>query len=241
MEGAPQLDFSGFLKSEDANLFEEDEATLLSLKVSQPHHRRLTSATDDVADSTNPFLYERADDWHQRLLVGPPYSVQDVQINLYIQSDQMRPSVAILKDDSFIIAWQSQGQDGSGAGVYARRYSNDTAVYNQEFLVNTYTPHDQTYPFVAALKDGGFIITWTSDQQDSSNGGVYAQRYYANATKYGPEFQVNQYVTLDQVQPRAISLADGGYLITWASYKQNGSDYGVYAQIYNSNGQYKEE
>jgi hypothetical protein len=42
-------------------------------------------------------------------------------VNTYTTNDQMRPSVALDDRGDLVIAWQSNGQDGSGYGVFARR------------------------------------------------------------------------------------------------------------------------
>ena len=55
-----------------------------------------------------------------------------------------------------------------------------------EFRVNTHTSGSQDYETgddqIAALKDGGFIVTWTSSSQDGSGDGVYGQRFNADGT-----------------------------------------------------------
>ncbi|NJR66614.1 MAG: hypothetical protein HC772_16965 [Leptolyngbyaceae cyanobacterium CRU_2_3] len=48
---------------------------------------------------------------------------QEFQVNSETSNNQENPSVAIDAGGNFIIAWESQNQDGSGSGVYARRYS----------------------------------------------------------------------------------------------------------------------
>jgi hypothetical protein len=91
---------------------------------------------------------------------------------------------------------------------------------------------------VAALRDGGYVVTWTSGGQDGDDGsGVYAQRYDASGTKVGGEFQVNTYTTGSQHANGVTALADGGYVITWISDGQDGSGFGIYSQRYDASGQ----
>ena len=54
----------------------------------------------------------------------------------------------------------------------------------------------------------------------------------AAQTKIGPEFQVNNYTTNDQNYPSISSLNNGNFVITWNSNRQDGSGYGIYAQIF---------
>ena len=64
---------------------------------------------------------------------------------------------------------------------------------------------DQSYPSVAALAGGGFVVTWTSSGQDGSGYDIYGQRYAADGTAVGSEFRVNTFTTNDQ----DLSLRDG--------------------------------
>jgi len=56
--------------------------------------------------------------------------------------------------------------------------------------LNTYTSSSQYSPSTTALNDGGFVITWQSDNQDGSSYGIYAQRYNADGSVNGAEFPV---------------------------------------------------
>jgi hypothetical protein len=87
--------------------------------------------------------------------------------------------VAAAMDDSgqFVIAWQSDGQDGSGQGIYARHFDSSGAAVEIEFRVNSYTTDGQTQPAIAMDADGDFVAAWKSDGQDGSFDGVFAQRY----------------------------------------------------------------
>ncbi|MGL5094775.1 MAG: Ig domain-containing protein, partial [Planctomycetia bacterium] len=48
-------------------------------------------------------------------------------VNTFTTDSQSRPSVAMDADGDFVVAWGSYGQDGSGSGVYAQRYFENTA------------------------------------------------------------------------------------------------------------------
>ena len=106
---------------------------------------------------------------------------------------------------------------------------------NSEFRVNsTLYGSSQQNQNITSLADGGFLITWRSFVQDGSEGGIYAQRYAANGSAIGSEFQVNTYTTGHQDSPCATSLTDGGFLITWYSYDPGHT--GFYAQRYAADG-----
>lgn len=157
----------------------------------------------------------------------------EVQVNTYTDGDQSRPSVTSLTGGGYVVTWFSQGQDGDGYGVYAQRYDASGVAEGGEVQVNTYTTGDQLFSSVSALSDGGYVITWTSADEDGSGAGVYSQRYDSAGSPVGGEVQVNTYTEGDQTQPSVAGLADGTYVVAWASYFQEGGDgVDIYAQRY---------
>ena len=52
----------------------------------------------------------------------------------------------------------------------------------------------------------------------------------------GSEFQVNTYTSSYQVTADITSLSDGGFVVTWQSSYQDGDEYGIYGQRYDSSG-----
>ncbi len=86
------------------------------------------------------------------------------------------------------------------------------------------------------LSNGGFVICWTSFEQDSSWDGIFGQIYNEWGVKVGNEFGVNTYTAHKQSHPDICALQDGKFIIVWVSYEQDGSEYGVYGQIFDENG-----
>ncbi|WP_143854090.1 beta strand repeat-containing protein [Nostoc sp. 'Peltigera membranacea cyanobiont' 210A] len=105
-----------------------------------------------------------------------------------------------------------------------------------EFKINTYTNSNQSNPTVAMDADGDFVISWSSYTQDGSSNGIYAQRYNSAGVAVGGEFKVNTYTNSTQYNPTVAMDADGDFVISWNSYGQDGSSWGIYAQRYNSAG-----
>jgi hypothetical protein len=160
----------------------------------------------------------------------------EFQVNTYTAGDQNDARVGMDTLGNFAVAWSSYGQDGSGWGVYAQRYDSLGLAQGSEFRVNTTTAGDQRYVSVAMNGTGNFVVSWSSYGQDGSGWGVYAQRYDAFGTAQGGEFQVNTYTAGDQMYPSAAMDLAGDFVITWSSYGQDGSGWGVYAQRFNASG-----
>ena len=73
---------------------------------------------------------------------------------------QWRQVVASDAAGNFVVVWKSDGQDGSGRGVFGQRYDASGARAGAEFQVNTYTTGDQDRPRVASDAAGNFVVAW---------------------------------------------------------------------------------
>ncbi len=93
---------------------------------------------------------------------GAPLS-GEIAVNVHTTALQYRPVVAIDADGDFVVAWESRYQDGSGYGIFARRFAA-TGASGPEFRVNTYTTFSQDYPAIAGDDAGNFVVTWSSSQ-----------------------------------------------------------------------------
>ncbi|PHO02091.1 hypothetical protein CSC82_20455 [Rhodobacteraceae bacterium 4F10] len=134
------------------------------------------------------------------------------------------PVVAAIANGGFVIAWTSEGQDGDGKGIFARRFDENGDAIGEEFRVNTFTLFDQQTPAITSLPDGGFTIVWESDRQDGYEGGIYGQRYDADGNRTGGEVQVSQAPQTDQSSPDIISFADGSTMVAWRSQTASNSE-----------------
>ncbi|MBB3944074.1 methionine-rich copper-binding protein CopC, partial [Sphingorhabdus rigui] len=159
----------------------------------------------------------------------------EFRINSYTNSFQYDPSVAALSDGGWIVIWNSLGQDGSGWGIYGQKYKSSGIVEGPEFRVNSFTSGDQIQPSVAALSDGGWVVSWSSNNNQGL-GNIYGQKYDSSGVKSGPEFQINSYVGNTQGNSSIIALTDGGWVVTWLSPSLDGSWRGVYSQRFDKLG-----
>ncbi|UVC07722.1 cadherin-like domain-containing protein [Rhizobium sp. TH2] len=166
---------------------------------------------------------------------GTPQGVEQ-HVSAHTASDQNTPSVVALEDGGWVVTWQSNLQDGSGYGIYQQAYNADGTTRGTETRVNTYVTNSQELQQIIALPDGGWVIAWRSDGQDGSSYGVYQQVYNANGSARGVETQVNTYTSGGQEQPQFTLLPDGGWVVTWQSDLQDGSNYGIYQQVFNADG-----
>jgi len=104
-----------------------------------------------------------------------------------------------------------------------------------EFRINSYTANHQTLPAVAADGAGNFVVVWDSNLQDGSAYGVFGQQFNSAGFPAG-EFRVNSYTTDSQAAPAVAADGLGNFVVTWSSYAQDGSGWGVFGQRFDSAG-----
>jgi hypothetical protein len=159
----------------------------------------------------------------------------EFQINSAWQGDQMFPAVGALADGGYVVCWHSP--DDSGFGVFCQRFDADSGRVGGEFRANTTTRDNQWDPVVAGLSGGGFIVIWSSQNQDGSDYGVFGQMFDGEGKKKVEEFQVNSTTLYNQYDPAVSPLSDGGFVVCWQSLGQDGSDFGCFGQMFDADGQ----
>jgi len=98
--------------------------------------------------------------------------------------------VTALSNGDFVVTWESYDgvDDTSGSGIKARIFDAGGNEVVSEFLVNEETNSNQFAPSVAALPNGGFVVTWYSYDgvDDTSQTGIKARVFDADGTPLGP-------------------------------------------------------
>jgi hypothetical protein len=161
---------------------------------------------------------------------------EEFQINSFTIGAQTYPSVASDASGNFVVVWDSNGQDGSGKGIFGQRYDSAGVPLGSEFRVNSYTTNAQSMPFVALDAGGNFVVAWHSYFQDGSYLGIFGQRYDAGGVPQGNEFRINSYTASNQTRPSVTSDASGNFVVVWDSYGQDGDGFGIFGQRYDSAG-----
>ncbi len=156
----------------------------------------------------------------------------EFRTNQATAGDQKYPAIAIDSSGNFVVTWVSDNQDGSGLGVYARRYSAAGTAQGNEFKVNGTTGGDQDEPSIAMASGGAFVVTWTSGAD------VWAQRYSAAGAALGGEFRVNSNTAKTDDNSVVAMDAAGNFVVVWNSNHQDGTGnrYGIFGQRYNAAG-----
>jgi Ca2+-binding RTX toxin-like protein len=138
--------------------------------------------------------------------------------------------IEVLQSGKFVISWQSASPNDTGYDIRAQIFNADGSRSGGEFRVNTTLDANQYDATVTALTNGGFAVVWTSDGQDGSGQGIYAQRYSASGAKVGGEILVTATVDGDQSQPTTTALENGSFIVSWT--QADGAGTGVFSRTF---------
>jgi len=175
---------------------------------------------------------------------GTPVDVQ-FEVNTFTTNHQRIPSVASDAGGSFVVAWESNGSNGTDTDSYsaqARRYDDSGTPAGNEFQVNTYTRFRQQYSAVAFDGQGDFVVAWESNGSngtDTDRYSIQAKRFDDNGTPVSGEFQVNSFTTSHQYRPALAADGQGNFIVAWESHGSYGTDtdgFSIQAQRYDATG-----
>jgi hypothetical protein len=164
-------------------------------------------------------------------------------------------AVAADADGDFVVVWTdtTPGHEGVWAKMYKQtstpnadgsRTTTVTVVQVINPATGTYWANNEILisaglnvsdVSVARDIDGDFVVTWSA-WNAATDWDVFAQRFNSAGQAQGGVFMVNSYTTGAQQYSSVAMDADGDFVITWQSFEQDGSGWGVYAQRYLPNG-----
>ena len=136
---------------------------------------------------------------------------------------QHSPHLAALADGGMVVTWVGDdAESGASQGVFARLFASDGTPLGDEFGVNATLYATQNEPRVAALADGGFVVTWYDDYDEHTDGFVgrmMARLYSADGVAQGTEFAVAPdlaaYSYGGNADQDVLALPDGGFLVVF--------------------------
>jgi hypothetical protein len=150
--------------------------------------------------------------------------------------NQYQPAVAAFDDGSFLVVYRNdvvaQG-DGSGATILGQYYDASGNTVGSRFVVNTTTSSDQHDAQALTLSGNKVLVSYR--MSDGSSNGVYGKIYDSAGNVLKNEFRLNTTTSSDQAHHEFRSLADGGFILTYAS-ADAGGNYRILAQRYDNNG-----
>jgi hypothetical protein len=184
----------------------------------------------------------------------------DVAVSTFTNNFQINPAVTTLNNGNVVIVWASFNQASSSSlqDVYAKILSPAGLTISNQFLINQFTDYNQRTPAIAALNNGGFVVTWVSEQQrvvtpnlganemassasalasSAPSADIYARLYTSNGAPSTGEFLVNSDAN-PCANPAVASASDSSFIVTWDAHDMfnatNSLD--IYARTFSSAG-----
>lgn len=161
--------------------------------------------------------------------VGPEF-----QVNGQTTDSQGLPKISADGSGRFVVVWQGEAQDGSGSGVFARRFDAAGDALGPEFRVNSATTSDQDYAAVSLDGAGGFAVVWQSGPPGPVSQTIRARRFDSSGQPVGNEFEVGSHHGGLDLAPEVVSDREGNFVVVWQAYGEDG--YGVFGQRFDATG-----
>jgi Ca2+-binding RTX toxin-like protein len=160
----------------------------------------------------------------------------EILVNATEAGSQDAPTVQALAGGGFVVTWQDSSASGGTTDYLIRGQIFDAvgARVGAEFTVNSATAGIQTDADVAALPNGGFVVTWTTDDAaPGTNADIKAQLFDVSGNKVGGEIIVAANAG-NEIQPEVAVDSLGRFVITWADF--SGGTGAIKTRAYDSAG-----
>ncbi len=140
--------------------------------------------------------------------LGPQFLVNSNSAGM-----QRDPDIAMDAAGNFVIVWQDESAtDGSGWGVFGRRYDKNGVAQGPQFQLSASGAGDQRDPSIAMDYIGNFVCTWA----DNSSGDydVKIRRFDRFATPLTGDITVNSIAGGDQEYAKSAMTQSGQRIAT---------------------------
>lgn len=170
----------------------------------------------------------------------------DTIVNTELSGDVVdNPKVLALKNSTFLVIWEYKSASTS-MGIYGKIYNNaDLSVATKNmFLISEklsdtaiFSDADIGYPNVSLFKNGSFVVTWHSKNQDGYNNySVFFQIFDQDGNKIGSIINATSSSSADNDKEPFVQVLKGGNIvITWTKIRTS-SFYDIFGRIFGPNG-----
>jgi hypothetical protein len=181
----------------------------------------------------------------------------DLVVSTFTNNFQINPALTVLNNSNVVVVWASFNQAGSNSlqDVYGQIFTPAGAKVGANFLINQFISYNQRTPAIAALKNGGFVVAWVSEQQRvvgsapatllspgqlaalAPSVDIYARLYASNGVAQNNEFLVNTDFN-PCANPGVAVASDGSFMVVWGAYDMDNptNSWDIYARTFSSAG-----
>ncbi len=133
-------------------------------------------------------------------------------VNVFETGDQSNPALAPLPDGGWLAVWESDGQDGSGKGLYGRPFAAD-GTGGMETRLTVSTTGNQEMPFLLTGQDGETLMFWS--ERTGSEARILGGTLTADGWAQPFEWLISGLAGFRDELPAATWLPDGKAVVVW--------------------------
>jgi uncharacterized protein YebE (UPF0316 family) len=146
----------------------------------------------------------------------------EILVNTATNSWKKEATITALNNGGFVVAWEDDSQGVGGAGgdssnfaIKAQVFDADGTRLGGEILVNTTTDRSQLDPTIAALGNGGFVVSWEDWGFHTGAVVIKAQVFAFDGDRVGNEILVNTTTEGHQFNPTITALDNDSFVVAW--------------------------
>ena len=200
----------------------------------QPHDPDVAALPDGgavVVWSADTGVGTGHDVWFQLMTADGETFGGSVRANAAAAGGQFVPRVAALGEHGFVVVREADGgQDGSGLGIFGRRFTLGGQPVTDDFVVNEETAQDQRWPTVAGWSDGAFVVSYAGLEEGGGYRDVFVRRFSDAGVPLAGATRANLFTTMSQDVPSVATYTEG-FVVVWTSPAQ-APPYDQYNEIY---------
>ncbi|QOJ23020.1 MAG: DUF4347 domain-containing protein [Gammaproteobacteria bacterium] len=142
----------------------------------------------------------------------------EFQVNTTTTKFPDNSSLTALSNGGFVAIWQALDVGRASFGIFVQRFDANGVAQGGELRVNT-TIETSSDPSIAALTDGGFVVSWQASND------IKAKRYDANGNEVGV-------VDFSATADRLFNWAESAYTALFPNHATSQEIAGYHARLY---------
>ncbi|MDR5653757.1 hypothetical protein [Ruixingdingia sedimenti] len=147
----------------------------------------------------------------------------------------LSPQITALAGGGFVVTWYG----GQEAEIFVQGFDAEGVVTGGPTRLQGMTGIQGDYfPQIAALDDGGFVVTWYGNTSDGQGFDIFVQRFDAAGETSGGLTRLQGMAgNLTDYTPRITALDDGGFVVMWVAETTDGQGYDIFVQGFDAAGE----
>jgi hypothetical protein len=189
-------------------------------------------AVSVLKDSTFVLCYNKTDEYYTYNSVFAQLfdlNGQKIGDEVEISTNALFSNIERLSDGSYIIIWFGFNYETDQMDIFGKIFNHDFTEESEEFQVNMKSVRDfGLAPQITSINSNGFIICWTSPDEDFDKMKLLMQFFNSDGNKRGGEFEVFD----DAITPQIAGISDSTFIVLWSGDLIPGNRFDVFGKYY---------